>query len=304
MKDYNIVNNQSNEEEIADYIGIWQHSYDAKLYDKINVADDWQKVRRRMTMQPRSKRIPFRVYAMRIAAVIILAVGLIFGLKQLTSVFDGVTKPVEIYAGAEMKKIELPDKSEVILNKYSKITYNPSFGSEERKLELEGEAFFSVERNENVPFTIYADDAVIKVLGTRFNVQCDSTVISVGVIEGTVAFYDFYDRTQKIKLEKGQTGRYYIEKQEIEKTDLIDPTLLEWANMFYFNYGTPLEDALQIIAQHYKKELIVQDEIEEGLTVRGLYEGDSLNEVLNNVKSTLGKKLEIILTKNEIIVHN
>lgn len=68
-------------------------------------------------------------------------------------------------------KIQLPDGTQVWLNADSKITYNEKFQGTIREVQLSGEAFFDVVRDESRPFIIHTDVIDVKVLGTAFNVR-------------------------------------------------------------------------------------------------------------------------------------
>lgn len=79
--------------------------------------------------------------------------------------------------------IFLPDGTSVWLNAGSTLKYNQDFGSVKREVILEGEAYFDVVRDELKPFMVKAGDAVVKVLGTAFNVKAYP---EEGFIETTV----------------------------------------------------------------------------------------------------------------------
>lgn len=63
----------------------------------------------------------------------------------------------------------LPDGSEFVLNAASSLTYNANTWAEERRLQLQGEAFFRVEEGEK--FTVATERGFVTVLGTEFNVR-------------------------------------------------------------------------------------------------------------------------------------
>lgn len=68
-------------------------------------------------------------------------------------------------------KVQLPDGTEVWLNADSRITYNENFQGNQREVQLSGEAFFDVVRDESRPFIIHTNAIDVKVLGTAFNVR-------------------------------------------------------------------------------------------------------------------------------------
>lgn len=64
--------------------------------------------------------------------------------------------------------LQLPDGSQVELNAYTHVNYHPYWWFISRKVELEGEAFFDVEKGKK--FRVVSAHATTEVLGTTFNV--------------------------------------------------------------------------------------------------------------------------------------
>ena len=77
--------------------------------------------------------------------------------------------------------LNLSDGTRICLNSNSDITFPSGFCSQERMVHLAGEAYFSVARDENRPFTVYSDRMDVSVLGTEFNfdVSDDSAVVTL-----------------------------------------------------------------------------------------------------------------------------
>ena len=65
----------------------------------------------------------------------------------------------------------LADGTHVWLNADSRLRFPASFSGNERRVVLEGEAYFEVAYNENKPFIVETADQVLKVLGTEFNIS-------------------------------------------------------------------------------------------------------------------------------------
>jgi hypothetical protein len=74
-------------------------------------------------------------------------------------------------------KLNLPDGSVVRLGNNSSLKYLDSFGVRKRDLWLEGNAFFSVAKNRNSPFTVYSGALATTALGTYFEVSGPGTGI-------------------------------------------------------------------------------------------------------------------------------
>ncbi|MHA4844644.1 FecR family protein [Flavitalea antarctica] len=72
--------------------------------------------------------------------------------------------------GSKTKTV-LPDGSRVWLNAETTLTYNESFGKDNREVKLIGEAYFIVVKDSANPFIIHTPRMDLRVLGTSFNVK-------------------------------------------------------------------------------------------------------------------------------------
>ncbi|MDR1381652.1 MAG: DUF4974 domain-containing protein [Tannerella sp.] len=91
--------------------------------------------------------------------------------------------------------LTLDDGTRIVLNKHSRLTYSDRYGKTDRRVKIDGEAFFEVAGNPGLPFEVnfeseVGDDAFIKVLGTVFNVSSDTVAgkIIATLVEGSICF--------------------------------------------------------------------------------------------------------------------
>lgn len=84
--------------------------------------------------------------------------------------------------------IVLPDGTKVWLNAASSLRFPTYFAGKERKVELTGEGYFEVSKNQKMPFLVKTNKQDVEVLGTHFNVNAyaDEEVIKTTLIEGSV----------------------------------------------------------------------------------------------------------------------
>lgn len=95
---------------------------------------------------------------------------------------------VEVIYG-QTGHLVLFDGTEVWLNSGSKFRYPNQFNNDERSVFIEGEAFFKVTKNKELPFKVKTGKLEVEVLGTEFNVtaypgeSCQSVVLVEGKVK-------------------------------------------------------------------------------------------------------------------------
>ena len=138
-----------------------------------------------------------------VAAAILLALGALWWLMREAA----QPQFVEVRtAEHEKQEVILPDRSHVWLNGQSTIVYEAGFA--QRKITLEGEAFFEVKRDEARPFEITGGEMKTTVLGTSFNVRAypSEGQVEVTVKSGKVAFGVTKQGVQSVILPAGSSG--------------------------------------------------------------------------------------------------
>jgi ferric-dicitrate binding protein FerR (iron transport regulator) len=125
------------------------------------------------------------------------------------------------YFSPEIKKIEekyntlyvpagqrlnftLEDGTSVWLNARSRLSYPVTFQGKERRVRVEGEAFFEVARDTERPFIVSSERVDMKVLGTTFNVYSypDEPYSRISLLEGSLLVYDPQDPSKAVRLKK------------------------------------------------------------------------------------------------------
>ena len=148
---------------------------------------------------------------LRVAAAVLLLVGV----WSLLRVFlpPSQLQMVTVTAGAERQQTTLPDGSKVWVNRHSTLSYAANFNEKVREVQLQGEAFFEVKKDQGRPFTVLANETRTQVLGTSFNVRAygaeDS--VEVAVVTGRVAFSPvrrLETGSDSVLLTAGPAGRY------------------------------------------------------------------------------------------------
>lgn len=119
---------------------------------------------------------------------------------------------LEAPAGSQLN-LRLPDGTTVRLNSGSRLTYSQGFGITDREVKMDGEAFFKVKHNEELPFCVNTRELTLNDLGTEFNFRnfSDDTQASVELYEGKVNIDNRVSHVSGYELRPGE--RVLMDKQ-------------------------------------------------------------------------------------------
>lgn len=185
------------------------------------------------------------------------------------------TKTGEIYEKENLTLepilVNLPDKSSIILQPKSKISYSPKqYNKTKREVILAGEAFFEVQKDSKKPFFVYTNELITKVLGTSFSVKAHPSTAEIEVIvkTGKVAVFLQRDVDKNTKLannaleglvltenEKVRINRddYTISKPVVVSNDYLKLPIEKLS----FNFDdTPVSDVINDLEKAYSIQII------------------------------------------------
>lgn len=162
-------------------------------------------------------------------------------------------------------QLVLPDGTKVWLNAGSSIRYPTAFASNERKVNITGEAYFEVISNASAPFRVLtkAHDE-IQVLGTSFNISAyeDDNYSKATLLEGAIKVSANHKSLllqpgQQAKINStGATGLELITNADLGK-------VTAWKNG-YFNFeNTNLKDAMRELSRWYDLEVVYEGQVPE-----------------------------------------
>lgn len=141
-------------------------------------VDDFEKLEHKLIgKESKVITLNWRTTLLKIASVIVILFGLYFLFLY------GDIKRYETLAGEKLEVL-LPDGSEVIINSESTLVFDDHTWDNDRKVNLQGEAFFKVAKGKK--FIVHTDDGDVQVLGTKFNVKQRANFFEVECYEGIV----------------------------------------------------------------------------------------------------------------------
>jgi transmembrane sensor len=304
MMDKKIPNNEKSRRDFDAFVEVWEKSADLKEFDRIDAAGDWQKVRSKIKFNSTKLKIPAGRYLLRIAAILILALGLTYTFTRLVK---KATPKQEYYfetlALNDVKKVELPDGSTVFLNKNSKIIRNADFGLNNRDIILEGEALFNVAHNEKLTFRVHTLNTIIEDIGTRFDIKADTTQVIVGVLSGRVLFYQSTNTANRVELLPQCTGYYNSNNNDLKADSNFDQNRIAWHTGVYSFRNKPMQETIEDLADLFNLTLSIDPEIDLNESPNVTCNGHTLNDIIVNLNIALhSKNIEVEATNNKLIV--
>jgi transmembrane sensor len=204
--------------------------------------------------------------------------------------------------------VTFPDGSKAWLQPNSQLRYPPVFKGANRVVYLSGEAFFSIKRNPQLPFLVYTNDLVTKVLGTSFTVKAfdDAQPVRVIVKTGKVSVFDRQDFVQSRNQSASELqGVVLTPNQQVAFTqseDRFDKSLVQTpapvvttttGTDFTFD-DTPLTDVFERIEKVYGLTLVYDSQAMQHCRLTASLSSESLFEKLNLICRLTGATYEIV----------
>ncbi|MDP4223749.1 MAG: FecR domain-containing protein [Bacteroidota bacterium] len=196
---------------------------------------------------------------LRIAAVAVILLG--FGTALIYLTDRDILSRNTIIATSENEKnlqVTLPDGSNIILNRDTRLSYRANFGKHGRNVTLSGEAFFDVTHDKNHPFTIDAGKANVKVLGTSFNVITNNpeSEVEVYVKTGQV-MVSSSTGSQNLVLDPGYVGK--VNSKTSQKEVNKNQNYLSW-NTGHLEYnGQTLDVVFRDLKRVYNMDIVADN---------------------------------------------
>ncbi|MFC0878163.1 FecR family protein [Saccharicrinis sp. FJH2] len=221
---------------------------------------------------------------MRIAATILIIVGI--GLTTFYITRD--VNQIVVASNVEIINQDLPDKTEVTLNKESELSYPSRFTEEKRKVKLNGQAFFNVHHNEKHPFVVKAGPVEVEVLGTSFDVHNDTLlqVTTVTVETGKVKV-SYPDNNFIAYLEPGDQCTVDWGDHSTSESKVNDTNYKAWLTKILVFESSPLSQVIKDLNQVYDKKIVIADQNLKNCMLTTKIDNTPQKEVLTMLEKSL-----------------
>ena len=280
----------------------------ASVYDKDKAFENFRnRVESQKEIQSTSRR-GFSLSALwRYAAVvaIIIAVGCISYWQGEVNVKDTFADiSVEAPLGSKTK-LYLPDGTLVWLNAGSRMTYSQGFGVDNRKVELEGEGYFEVKRNEKIPFFVKTKDLQLQVLGTKFNFRDypEDHEVVVSSLEGTVGLNNLLREEKEAVLSPDERAVLNKANGLLTVESVTASNASQWTDGYLFFDEELLPDIAKELERSYNVKIHIANDSLKTFRFYGNFvrREQNIQEVLEALAST--EKMQYKIEERNITIY-
>jgi len=264
--------------------------------------------------QSTNRIINLKMNFLRIAAIVVVT----FLLGGTLSYFIFNTRSKEIYSYCEVSaslgstsEIVLPDNTHVWLNAGSKVKYSTSFNQNDRLIYLEGEGYFKVAKNKELPFIVDAFGFEVKAVGTEFNVKAykDDATIETTMVEGKVTLQHsrenilegvflvpnqratFFKSKETLTIEalnelkEKKEEIKYIPENRLVIASRIDPkSIVSWKENQLIIEREKLSVLVEKLSRKYNFTFVFKSEDIKRFRFSGTLEDETLQQVMDVIK--------------------
>lgn len=301
----------------AEIIQLWSEQIKSQEYtwDKASL---WQKINTEKSgfskpfiSKPPSSKSSFQLWAWTkyAAAVVLIAItGFAYWYVQQQPKADQLAMATQepqwitrTNPSGQKTKILLSDGSTIYLNSASTVTYPEDFQTN-RKVTLEGEAFFEVAKDPDHPFSVESKGITTTALGTSFNISTFNRQdkVAVTLVTGKVKLQQLGNAKQ-LELSPGEESILAVDESNPSKYRVNTRDRILWIDGVLKFQNTNFSEMVATLERWYGVKIKVSGPVSLDKAT-GTFDP---NESLRNVLHVLSESLDFTyqLNEKEVIIH-
>ncbi|MDR3252189.1 MAG: FecR domain-containing protein [Tannerella sp.] len=206
---------------------------------------------------------------LRIAAVIVVlfASGYSYWHYQNGQTANKSMLTIHVPAG-NRTSLTLPDGSLVWLNSNTTLRYPGVFADKERTVELNGEAYFEVQKSAKQSFVVKTAKYNAKVLGTTFNIEAYANTpdFATALFTGKVKLYKDLREEESLYLNAGETARLVGDTLQVSKTNINS---YRWKEGLIIIEDKSFEEIMRLFGKYFDNQIIIRNNHVKKLAYHG-----------------------------------
>ncbi len=245
---------------------------------------------------------------LKYAALLFIMITCSLLIKQTTAFFydnDSYSEYIEVSTMQnEIKEVVLEDSSKVTINENSKIKFPKNGFMLNRRVVLEGEAFFSVKSDNKSTFKVYAKEFCTTVLGTKFNINSykSNKVVAISLLEGKINISKRLNNVEKQLVSLKPKEQFIFNNMSNESLiDNYNPKeVMGWKFGYLKFINTPLEEVILNLSYHFGIDLFLADTTKNKLKITGNFQDESFRSIVKTIARVASCDVQEIKNSNGI----
>jgi len=299
--------NQANADRLFEMERLWMLKDEARYADPQIIDRQFdglqakiaQSSNRRHEFKPqRIALVPFLRYAAAAAILILLSVNLFYMISHREA--DYVANTIEVPKGQRVT-LALSDGTKVWLNSQSTLTYPSRFSQNNRKVQLQGEGYFEVAKDQSKPFIVETSLLNVKVIGTKFDMRAypDEDAF-VTLTEGEVEVAT-PDARHLVRLLPSEQVTYSATQGMKRLKNINTEPVKAWTVGELSFHNTTLAEIVKVLERRFDVQITVSNEKLASDKFTCHFSNDvTIEQIMHNLKDTKRLSYKINNRKIEI----
>ena len=187
----------------------------------------------------------------------------------------------------------LSDGTRVRLNADSELRFPSPFTGDERKVYLKGEGYFEVQRDTAAPFRVVANDEIVEVLGTKFNISAypESDKSFTTLVSGSVKVGSCLG-DKSVILKPDEQAILSHGEVLVKKVNAGD--YVSWVNGRFYFENMSLEEILVQLERWYDLQVFwTSEELKFYEFTGAVWRDNTIRQTLDMIEKTTGVRFTV-----------
>ena len=201
---------------------------------------------------------------------------------------EPVYNTVRVPGGADYA-VELADGTIARLNCETELRYPVRFVGKERRVYLDGEAFFEVAKNAEIPFIVETKQMQVEVTGTQFDVKAyaEDETMQATLVEGGVKVCAYGAGSKPVALTPSQQYVLDVQTRQVEVKKVDVQLYTGWVEGMFVFKNQRLEDVMTMLARWYSVDVFyIGESVKDIRLSANLGRYEHIDKILDIIQET------------------
>ncbi|PSL36158.1 FecR family protein [Chitinophaga ginsengisoli] len=278
---------------LQQYLQVWSHAGKEGAYNAPDLQRELKRLNISASLPAEDHKTPV-LRALFIRRAVAAAFILVLGAALLVFLHPWKTTKtppmLALTSPHDILRDTLPDHSRVTLAPGGRLEHPAVFDGPDRTVQLQGEAFFSINPDASKPFIVRTGTADIKVIGTAFNVKTSNDSVTIAVDNGAVLFFDNHD---SVIVKGGMQSVYRVDTHRFSVTKMESSNDYAYATKTFHFEATRLESVVSALEKAYNVKIVLENKRLADCTITTSFTDMPIQYVMEVISASLSLQYRI-----------